>query len=66
MFVSIYLEVGAKLQMQAMTMQAGAMGDIKFLSAGEIDKIVERLNDYTLNRAWENWARRAGREMQQT
>ena len=57
-FVSIYLEVGAKLQMQAM-----AMGDIKFLSAGEIDKIVERLNDYTLNRAWENWARRAGREM---
>jgi HCOMODA/2-hydroxy-3-carboxy-muconic semialdehyde decarboxylase len=63
-FVSIYLEVGAKLQMQAMTMQAGAMGDIKFLSAGEIDMIVERLNDYTLNRAWENWARRAGREMQ--
>ena len=58
-FVSIYLEVGAKLQMQAM-----GMGDIKFLSAGEIDKIVERLNDYTLNRAWENWARRAGREMQ--
>jgi hypothetical protein len=45
-------------------MQGGAMGDIKFLSAGEIDKIVERLNDYTLNRAWENWARRAGREMQ--
>ena len=39
------------------------MGEIKFLSAGEIDKIVERLNDYTLNRAWENWARRAGREM---
>jgi len=63
-FVSIYLEVGAKLQMQAMTMQAGAMGDIKFLSAGEIDMIVERLNDYTLNRAWENWARRAGRQMQ--
>jgi HCOMODA/2-hydroxy-3-carboxy-muconic semialdehyde decarboxylase len=63
-FVSIYLEVGAKLQMQAMIMQGGAMGDIKFLSTGEIDKIVERLNDYTLNRAWENWARRAGREMQ--
>jgi len=58
-FVSVYLEVGAKLQMQAM-----ALGEIKFLSAGEIDKIVERLNDYSLNRAWENWARRAGREMQ--
>jgi ribulose-5-phosphate 4-epimerase/fuculose-1-phosphate aldolase len=59
-FVSVYLEVGAKLQMQAM-----ALGDIKFLSRGETDKIVERLNDYTLNRAWENWARRAGRQMQE-
>jgi ribulose-5-phosphate 4-epimerase/fuculose-1-phosphate aldolase len=58
-FVSVYLEVAAKLQMQAM-----ALGDIKFLSPGEVDKIVERLNDYSLNRAWENWARRAGREMQ--
>jgi ribulose-5-phosphate 4-epimerase/fuculose-1-phosphate aldolase len=59
-FVSVYLEVGAKLQMQAM-----ALGDIKFLSHGETDKIIERLNDYTLNRAWENWARRAGRQMQE-
>jgi ribulose-5-phosphate 4-epimerase/fuculose-1-phosphate aldolase len=59
-FVSVYLEVGAKLQMQAM-----ALGEIKFLSAGEIDKIVGRLNDYTLNRAWENWAHRAGREMRE-
>ncbi len=58
-FVSVYLEVGAKLQMQSM-----AMGDIKFLSPGEVDKIVARVTDYTLNRAWENWARRAGREMQ--
>jgi ribulose-5-phosphate 4-epimerase/fuculose-1-phosphate aldolase len=57
-FVAIYLEVGAKLQMQAM-----ALGEIKFLSAGEIDQIVGRLNDYTLNRAWENWAHRAGRDM---
>jgi ribulose-5-phosphate 4-epimerase/fuculose-1-phosphate aldolase len=60
-FVSVYLEVGAKLQMQAM-----ALGEIKFLSPGEIDQIVGRLNDYTLNRAWENWARRAAREMQQS
>jgi HCOMODA/2-hydroxy-3-carboxy-muconic semialdehyde decarboxylase len=60
-FVSIYLEVGAKLQMQAM-----ALGEIEFLSAGEIEQIVGRLNDYTLNRAWENWARRAGRQMQES
>jgi HCOMODA/2-hydroxy-3-carboxy-muconic semialdehyde decarboxylase len=58
-FISVYLEVGAKLQMQAMQ-----MGEIKFLTKGEVDKIVARVNDYTLNRAWENWARRAGREMQ--
>jgi ribulose-5-phosphate 4-epimerase/fuculose-1-phosphate aldolase len=60
-FVSVYLEVGAKLQMQSM-----AMGDIKFLTKGEVDQIVARVTDYTLNRAWENWARRAGREMQVT
>ena len=58
-FVSVYLELGAKLQMQAM-----AMGEIKFLTPGEVDKIVARVTAYTLNRAWENWARRAGREMQ--
>jgi HCOMODA/2-hydroxy-3-carboxy-muconic semialdehyde decarboxylase len=58
-FVSVYLEVGAKLQMQAM-----AMGEIKFLTSGEVDQITARVNDYTLNRAWENWARRAGRQMQ--
>jgi len=58
-FVSVYLEVGAKLQMQAMP-----MGEIKFLTPGEVDKIASRVSAYTLNRAWENWARRAGREMQ--
>src|SRR5271156_371541 len=58
-FISVYLELGAKLQMQAM-----AMGDIKFLSAGEVDQIIARVNAYTLDRAWENWARRAGRDMQ--
>ena len=64
-FISVYLEVGAKLQMQAMTLSNLAMGEIKFLTPGEVDKIVARVTDYTLNRAWENWARRAGREMQQ-
>jgi HCOMODA/2-hydroxy-3-carboxy-muconic semialdehyde decarboxylase len=58
-FISVYLEMGAKLQMQSM-----AMGKIKYLTKGEINKIIARVTDYTLNRAWENWARRAGREMQ--
>jgi ribulose-5-phosphate 4-epimerase/fuculose-1-phosphate aldolase len=55
-FVSIYLEVNAKLQMQAM-----GMGDIKFLTAGEVDKVAARTGPYTINRAWENWCRRADR-----
>ena len=55
-FISVYLEVNAKLQMQAM-----AMGDIKFLTAGEVDKIIERTGPYTINRAWENWCRRTNR-----
>ena len=55
-FISVYLEVNAKLQMQAM-----AMGDIQFLTPGEVDKIIERTGPYTINRAWENWCRRADR-----
>jgi HCOMODA/2-hydroxy-3-carboxy-muconic semialdehyde decarboxylase len=55
-FISVYLEVNAKLQMQAM-----AMGDIMFLTAGEVDKIIARTGPYTINRAWENWCRRANR-----
>jgi hypothetical protein len=57
-FISNYLELNAKLQMQSM-----AMGKIKFLYKGEVDAVIARTSHYTLNRAWENWARRAGREM---
>lgn len=56
---SVYLEVNARLQMQAMP-----MGEIRFLSPGEIDKYNARTGPFTLNRPWENWCRRAGREMQ--
>ena len=54
-FVANYLEVGAKLQMDAMK-----LGEIEFLSKGEVDKIQARTGSYTLDRAWENWCRRAG------
>ena len=55
-FVSVYLETGAKLQLQA-TM----LGDIKFLSTGETDKIAASVNDYVIDRAWDNWSGRTGR-----
>ena len=57
-FISVYLEVNSHLQMRAM-----AMGEIKFLTAGEVDTIIARTGPYTLNRAWENWCRRAGRPL---
>jgi len=55
-YISIYLEVNARLQKQALD-----MGEIKFLTAGEIDKVASRTGSYGINRAWENWCRRAGR-----
>ncbi len=58
-FISIDLGLNAKLQMQTMS-----MGTIKYLYKGEVDAAIARTSDYALNRAWENWARRAGRKIQ--
>ena len=58
--VSIYLELGARLQMEAMR-----MGNVTYLTNGEVDKIIARTASYTINRAWENWCRRAGRTPQE-
>ena len=58
-YVSIYLELNAKLQAQAMQ-----MGKIQFLHKGEVDEVIARTGPYGINRAWENWCARAGREMQ--
>jgi ribulose-5-phosphate 4-epimerase/fuculose-1-phosphate aldolase len=55
-YISVYLEVNARLQKQAMD-----MGEVKFLTAGEVDKVATRTDSYGINRAWENWCRRAGR-----
>jgi HCOMODA/2-hydroxy-3-carboxy-muconic semialdehyde decarboxylase len=55
-FSSIYLEVNARLQLQANT-----LGEITFLSDGEVDAILERRGPYTFERAWEGWCHRAGR-----
>ena len=55
-WTSIYLEVNARLQKQAMD-----MGEVTFLTPGEVDKVCARTGPYNINRAWENWCRRAGR-----
>jgi ribulose-5-phosphate 4-epimerase/fuculose-1-phosphate aldolase len=56
-YIAVYLELNARLQMQAM-----AMGTVKFLTAGEVDQILATTGAVAFDRAWENWCRRAGRE----
>ena len=55
-FSSIYLEMNAELQFKA-----ASLGEITFLSDGEVDAILKRRGSYTFERAWERWCRRAGR-----
>jgi HCOMODA/2-hydroxy-3-carboxy-muconic semialdehyde decarboxylase len=56
-YIAVYLELNARLQMQA-----SALGNIKFLTRGEVDKILGSTGAVAFDRAWENWCRRAGRE----
>jgi HCOMODA/2-hydroxy-3-carboxy-muconic semialdehyde decarboxylase len=55
-FNSIYLQLNADLQLKA-----GALGDITFLSDGEIAAVLRTRSAFTFERAWEFWCRRAGR-----
>ena len=55
-FNAIYLQLNADLQMKA-----GALGDITFLSEGEVAAVLRTRSTFTFERAWESWCRRAGR-----
>jgi HCOMODA/2-hydroxy-3-carboxy-muconic semialdehyde decarboxylase len=55
-YTAIYLELNAKLQMQA-----EAMGRVKFLTKGEAKKVADTTSMANINRAWENWCRAADR-----
>jgi HCOMODA/2-hydroxy-3-carboxy-muconic semialdehyde decarboxylase len=55
-FNSIYLQLNADLQMKAQ-----ALGDITFLSTGEVAAVLRTRSSFTFERAWEFWCRRAGR-----
>ena len=55
-FNSIYLQLNADLQMKAQ-----ALGDVTFLSEGEIAAVLRTRGSFTFERAWEFWCRRAGR-----
>jgi ribulose-5-phosphate 4-epimerase/fuculose-1-phosphate aldolase len=58
-YISVYLEVNARLQQNAMQ-----MGEVKFLTKGEVDNVIARTGSFGVNRAWENWCRCAGRPFQ--
>jgi ribulose-5-phosphate 4-epimerase/fuculose-1-phosphate aldolase len=55
-FNSIYLQLNADLQMKAR-----ALGDVTFLSDGEVAAVLRTRSSFTFERAWEFWCRRAGR-----
>ena len=55
-FNSIYLQLNADLQIKA-----AALGNITFLSDGEIAAVLRTRGSFTFERAWELWCRRAGR-----
>jgi ribulose-5-phosphate 4-epimerase/fuculose-1-phosphate aldolase len=55
-FNAIYLQLNADLQMKA-----SGLGDITFLSEGEVAAVLRTRSSFTFERAWECWCRRAGR-----
>jgi HCOMODA/2-hydroxy-3-carboxy-muconic semialdehyde decarboxylase len=55
-FNAIYLELNAVLQQRA-----SALGDVTFLSDGEVRAVLATRSSFTFERAWEYWCRRAGR-----
>jgi HCOMODA/2-hydroxy-3-carboxy-muconic semialdehyde decarboxylase len=55
-FNAIYLELNAVLQQRA-----SALGDVTFLSDGEVRAVLATRSSFTFERAWEYWCQRAGR-----
>ena len=55
-FNSVYLELNAELQWKA-----ASLGEITFLSDGEIAAVLRTRSSFTFERAWERWCMRAGR-----
>ena len=56
-YTAVYLELNAKLQMQAEAMSK----KVQFLTKGEVAKVVETTSLPNVNRAWENWCRAVDR-----
>jgi len=55
-FTSVYMEINAEMLIKALQ-----MGDVVYLSEGEIATITKGRAGFTFERAWENWCHRVGR-----
>lgn len=55
-FTSVYMEMNADMQIKAMS-----MGEVTYLSSGEIAAVKSGRAGFTLERAWEDWCNRVGR-----
>jgi ribulose-5-phosphate 4-epimerase/fuculose-1-phosphate aldolase len=55
-FTSVYMELNAEMLIKALS-----MGEVVYLSDGEIAAITKGRAGFTLERGWENWCRRVGR-----
>jgi ribulose-5-phosphate 4-epimerase/fuculose-1-phosphate aldolase len=60
-YTAVYLELNAKLQMQAEAMSK----KVRFLTKGEQQKVAATTTPGNVNRAWENWCRKADRPYQE-
>jgi len=55
-FTSVYMELNAEMLIKALS-----MGEVTYLSDGEIAAITKGRAGFTFERGWENWCRRVGR-----
>ncbi len=55
-FTSVYMEINAD-----MLLKARQLGDVTYLSDGEIGAITAGRSGFTFERGWENWCRMVGR-----
>jgi len=55
-FTSVYMEINAEMLIKALS-----MGDVTYLSDGEIAAITKGRAGFTFERGWENWCHRVGR-----
>ena len=55
-FTSVYMEINAEMLIKSLS-----MGEVTYLSDGEIEAITKGRAGFTFERGWENWCNRVGR-----